>query len=125
LGKKRKAKKIKVVFDTNIWVSVLLNKVLTTDFAPVMRGESISICMSYQMLDELARVLTYPKITTVLEAAGVDPRVALASVTERVSLYWVRKGTEHAMSADETDNSVLECALRSKAARQEIFSMQS
>ena len=116
MGKKRATKKIRVVFDTNIWVSLALKKGLAESYKPILEDKKrISIYMSGQMLSELGRVLTYPRIAQILEKSNVDPRSALASIVKRVSLRTVIEGTIDEIKSDESDNRVLECALDSQA----------
>jgi uncharacterized protein len=116
LGKKATTKKVEVVFDTNIWVSLILNKQLAKSFKSIMENkERFTIHLSFQMLTELGRVLTYPKIANILKKSNVDPRVALGNVTNRVSLREMTEETVAVIGSDEPDNRVLECALESKA----------
>lgn len=67
------------------------------------------------MLAELGRVLAYSRIKRILEEAEVDPRIALASVVRRVVLQRVREGAVDKITADPSDNRILECAIQSKA----------
>ncbi len=117
MGKKRASRKevIKVVFDTNIWISFALNKRLTLNFALIVDDKRrFEIFMSNQMVSELGRVLTYPKIAHILEKSNVDPRTVLATVLKRVSLQTVTEGTIDEIKVDDSDNRILECALDSK-----------
>ena len=117
MGKKRRAR-IKVVLDTNIWISLILNKLVAESLGPLIRknqNQHLAIYLSYQMLTDLARVLTIPKIAEILERANVDPRVALADVAKMVSLRAVREGTLDVITSDVSDNRILECAVHSKA----------
>jgi putative PIN family toxin of toxin-antitoxin system len=115
LGKKRE-EKIGLVFDTNIWISLVLNKRHTKSFKPIIDNEKrYSIYMSNQVLSELARVLTYPRISKILEKSNVDPRSALSAVARRISLRSITEGTIDEIKSDPTDNRILECAIDSKA----------
>lgn len=46
----------------------------------------IEVFSSRDLVTELARVLTYPKIAQLLRKASVDPKVALGSVLELVTI---------------------------------------
>lgn len=104
----------KVVLDTNVWVSILFNKTLAEAFVPLIESSEISVCMSYQLLRELAKVLTYPKIDRVLQTAGVSPEAALAGVVKSVRLVRPRQSV-HMVKEDPADDRVLECALAAGA----------
>ncbi|MHB8567691.1 MAG: putative toxin-antitoxin system toxin component, PIN family [Nitrososphaerales archaeon] len=118
----RKKKLVRVVFDTNIWVSIALDKTLATDLLPLIRIARIKVFLSDDLTNELARVLVYPKIRNILDKAQVDPVVALSGVLQLASksnLHSTNKRfTELILSISEIkddpdDNRVLECALAS------------
>lgn len=120
MGKKRSEKKkkksVKVVFDTNIWIALALNKHLTQSFGPILDDAiHYEILMSNQMVSELGRVLTYPKIAHILKESNVDPRNALATILRRVKIRTVLEGTIGEIKGDDSDNRILECALDSNA----------
>jgi putative PIN family toxin of toxin-antitoxin system len=104
----------KVVLDTNVWVSILLEKSLSEEFVPLIESKRIDVYLSYELLRELARVLTYPKIDEILRAANVSPESALTSVVKSVKLVRPRH-TVHSIREDPTDDRVLECALACKS----------
>lgn len=111
LARRKKAKKLRIVFDTNIWVSLILNRHLSANFAEVLADKQrFVICMSGQMLSELARALSYPKIARILGESNVDVRTALAAVVERVDLHTVTEGEIDEIKSDQSDNRILECA---------------
>lgn len=115
MGEKRKTK-VKVVFDTSVWISVIIGKQVAETLRPVISDEKhFQIFMSNQMLSEFARVLTYPKIQEILGKANVEPRIALGAVIKRVSLQSVREGTIDVLNIDPSDNRILECAIHSRA----------
>lgn len=104
----------KVVLDTNIWVSILLNKNLSEVLVPLIERKEIEVYLSHQHLRELAKVLTYPKIDSVLRAAGVSKEAALASVIRSVRLVRPRRSAR-VVREDPADDRVLECALAARA----------
>ncbi|MBI2183972.1 MAG: putative toxin-antitoxin system toxin component, PIN family [Thaumarchaeota archaeon] len=104
----------KVVLGTNVWVSILLNKTLAKTFVPLIEAKEIEPCMSYALLREAAKVLTYPRIDTLLREAKVRPEAALASIIRAVKLVNPRKSVR-VVKEDPADDRVLECALAAKA----------
>ena len=104
----------KVVFDTNVWVSVLLKKKLSQEFVPLIENGTVAVYVSHELLHELARVLTYPKIQELLLAAGVSEKTALATVVRSTTLVRPRHIVRE-VKKDPPDNRVLECALSSRA----------
>ncbi len=106
--------KLRIVLDTNVWISIALNKTLAEEFLPLIREEKIEVCLSKALVTELARVITYPKIGTILEQAGIEPLVALSSIVESATLVRTRQ-TVREIEDNPADNRVLECAIYAKA----------
>ena len=67
-------KKTKVVLDTNIWVSIFLNKTLSNEFGKLLESGRIKVFVSEEILKEISRVLEYPKIKDVLVKSGMCTR---------------------------------------------------
>jgi uncharacterized protein len=106
--------KVRIVLDTNTWISIALNKTLAEGFLPLIREKRIEACLSRALVTELARVITYPKIAAILEKHGTEPLVALSSILEPATV--VRTGRRvRKIEADPADNRVLECAIYPKA----------
>src|SRR5437899_8110771 len=106
--------KVRVVHDSNIWISIAQNKTLARDVLPLIRGERIEACLSRALVKQLARAITYPRIAGVLERAGIEPLIALAGIVESATLVSTRTGV-HEIREDPADNRVLECAVYAKA----------
>lgn len=106
--------KIKAVLDTNILVSLLFKKGLAKEFFKLMEKGSVEFYSSEEILGELARVLTYPKIEEVFKKAGIDKTTTLESLIEILKVVnpKVKIG---AIKRDLLDNKVLECALEAGA----------
>ena len=102
-------KKVKVVLDTNVWVSILFKKALAGEFLPLIEAGRIDVYLSNQLLRELATVLTYPRIVEVLEKADVDPRTVLSVILKSAKLIAVRSPVNE-LRQDPADNRVSECA---------------
>jgi putative PIN family toxin of toxin-antitoxin system len=106
--------KLRVVLDTNIWVSITLDKTLARNFLPLIRRRKIDAHISRALVTELARVLTYPRIQTILEEAGIEAAQALSNIARSAILIRTRK-TVGEIREDPSANRVLECALSAKA----------
>jgi uncharacterized protein len=106
--------KLRVVLDTNVWISIALDRALAKEFPPLIQEGKIEVCLSRALVRELARVLGYPRIAITLEKAGVSPVVALSRVVRSVTMVRTWR-TVREIEEDTADNRVLECALYAKA----------
>jgi putative PIN family toxin of toxin-antitoxin system len=106
--------KIKAVLDTNILVSLLFKKGLAKEFSKLMEKGSVEFYSSEEILGELARVLTYPKIEQVFKKAGINKTTALESIVEILKIVNPKVKVD-AVKSDPLDNKVLECALEAGA----------
>ncbi len=106
-------KKVKVVFDTNVWVSIAFDKTLAKEILPLIDNEDVIVYTSRPLTTELARVLTYPKVLRLLEEVGESPALALTSILRMVKFVRTRKRVA-VITEDHADNRVLECALAAK-----------
>jgi len=106
--------KIKAVLDTNILVSLLFKKGLAKEFSRLMEKGSVELYSSEEILRELARVLTYPKIEEVFKKAGIGKTTALESLMEILKIV-NPKVKINAVKRDPLDNKFLECALEAGA----------
>lgn len=111
MGAKDQEEKIRVVLDTNILVSIILKKTLASELAPLIRdAKRIEVFSSRDLVSEFVRVLTYPRIVNVLVKASIDPKIALGSILEFVTIGEVEQSV-NVIIEDPADNAVLECAL--------------
>ncbi len=111
MGEERPKEKVNVVFDANIWVSIILKKILASELEALIKEKTlIEAFLSREMLSELARLLTYPRITSILAKSNIDPMIALASTVELVTIEDVSERIK-VITSDPADNSVLECAV--------------
>jgi len=106
-------KKTKVVLDTNIWFSIFFNRVLGVEFGGLFSGKKIEVFVSEEILKEIARVLEYPKIKSILEKAGVSSRDVLEEIVAKSKL--VNPKSKLNVVKDSEDNKFLECALECEA----------
>jgi putative PIN family toxin of toxin-antitoxin system len=106
-------KKTKVVLDTNIWISIFFNKILSKEFNNLFVNKKIEVFASEEILKEIARVLEYPKIKTILEKAKVSSKDVLEEIIRKSRVVNPKKKLE-IIKEDSEDNMFLECALESE-----------
>jgi putative PIN family toxin of toxin-antitoxin system len=100
-------KKVKVVFDTNVWISIFLKKTLSNEYSHVK--SNITIYTSPDILLEISKVLLYPKISEILNKAQVRNREVLQAI-EAGSTIIKPKVKLNLIVGDPEDNKILECA---------------
>jgi putative PIN family toxin of toxin-antitoxin system len=100
---------MRVVFDTNIFVSafVVPGSLAEKAVLKIIEGEDI-LLLSKEMLDELLSILSTKFSRDREEISRVA--VILSEMAE-----WVRPTTRISVLKDEPDNRILECALFGKA----------
>jgi len=104
--------KKKVVLDTNVLISSLLKAKSKARgiYRLVLRGE-IELCTSAYLMNELSRVLKYPKFGF----EKLQKEVFLKNLT-RVATILVNPGLRiDLIKEDPPDNKFLECAVEAKA----------
>lgn len=105
-------KKVKVVFDTNVWLSIFMKKILTDEFSQAK--QKLTLYVSKDILTETSKVLLYPKIAKILSNANVNEKEILRAI-EANSTIVKPKLKLHIIEEDGEDNKILECALASRA----------
>lgn len=105
-------KKVKVVFDTNIWLSIFMKKILSDEFSQVKK--ELTVYVSKDIILEMSKVLLYPKIARILSKADVNETEILRAI-ETNSTIVISKLKLHIIEEDAEDNKILECALTSGA----------
>ena len=105
-------KKVKVVFDTNVWISIFMNKRLKNEFLLVK--DALSVYISKDIGLEVSKVLQYPRIAELLRKIGVRERDVMRIIA--VSSRLVEPKVElQIVDEDVADNKILECALAAGA----------
>ena len=105
-------KKVKVVFDTNVWISIFVEKKLRYDF--LNTKQDLTVYVSEDIGLEILKVLQYPKVSEVLRKIGMRDKDALrilAANTKKVE----PKLKLHVINEDTEDNKILECSLAAGA----------
>ena len=105
-------KKVKVVFDTNVWISIFMDKRLKDEFLRVK--QDLTVYVSEDIGLEVSKVLQYPKVFEILRKAGIREKEILRVLV--VNSRWVEPKVKlNIVNEDEEDNKILECALASRA----------
>ena len=101
---------MRVVFDTNVWISGLVFKGEVRKVLQRALDEEFQAVISIPLLRELEKVLSSPKI-------GYSPSVVAATLQQVQSLCLLVHPTQkiQAIHRDPEDNRVLECALEGGA----------
>jgi len=69
---------VRIVIDTNIWVSGLLWRGMPWKLLRLAEAGEIELCMAPSMLVELAEVLSYERLQPRLEQLGLTPAELVA-----------------------------------------------
>jgi uncharacterized protein len=105
-------KKVKVVFDTNVWISIFMEKRLKDEFSRTK--QNFTVYVSEDIGLEVSKVLQYPQVSEILRKTGIREKDVLrifAVNSRRVE----SKVKLHIINEDEEDNKILECALQARA----------
>ena len=106
-------KKVKVVFDTNVWISIFFKKTLGEKFSELLKREQIEAYSTEEILKEISKVLMYPKINELLKASGIGEREIVQRIIEN-SILTRPKFKLSVVKEDVDDNKILDCALQAK-----------
>ena len=105
-------KKVKVVFDTNVWVSISLQKRPSDEFSQVKHG--LTLFVSKDIMLETSKVLLYPRIAEILRKNGITEKEILRAIAATSKIVEpIEKLT--VVNEDTEDNKILECALAAGA----------
>jgi hypothetical protein len=99
--------KVKVVLDTNVWVSIFLKKILADGFSQV--NQNLTVYVSEDIILEISKVLLYPKIAKILRKANINEKEILDAIKEK-SMLVKPKVKLNIIEEDIEDNKILECA---------------
>jgi len=105
-------KKIKVVFDTNVWISIFVDKRLRDEFS--QSKHALIVYVSEDIGLEISKVLQYPQVAEILRKIGMREKDVLLILTNN-SKKVETKLKLHEINEDPEDNKILECALAAKA----------
>jgi uncharacterized protein len=106
-------KKLKVVFDTNVWISIFLKKLLSQEYNKILNKKA-TVYISKDILIEISKVLTYPKINQTLKASEIDAKQILRIIAANSTIVYP-KIKVNIIEEDPADNRILEAALAAGA----------
>jgi len=108
---------VRIVIDTNIWVSGLLWRGMPWNVLRLAEEGRIVLCITPSMLDELNDVLNYERLQPRLEQLGFIPAELVAYVLNLATVFEVQISDEKPIViADPDDDIFLHCAVAISAA---------
>ena len=105
-------KKAKVVFDTNVWISIFMEKRLKDEFLKIK--QDFTVYVSEDIGLEVSKVLQYPRVSEILRKTGVREKDVLRILAVN-SIRVEPKLKLHVVNEDAEDDKILECALAAGA----------
>ncbi len=107
---------MRIVIDTNIWISGLLWKGQPWDLLRLAETGRIELCMAPAMLEELSQVLAYEKFQPRLEQLKLSSAELLAYAINLSSVFDVPREGPIIVLADPDDDVFIRCAIVAQAA---------
>jgi len=105
---------VRVVIDTNLWISGLLWRGLPGKVLRLAEAGQVELCMTPAMLAELAEVLAYERFQPRLAQLGLTTSDLVAYALKLASVFDVPPG-EAIVAADPDDDVFLHCARAAQA----------
>jgi putative PIN family toxin of toxin-antitoxin system len=108
---------MRVVLDTNIWISGLLWRGLPWKLLRLAEARQVEICMAPSILEELERVLAYERLQPRLRQLGLSPEELAAYVMDIVVMFELPPPSHDAplVIVDPDDDIFIRCALAAEA----------
>jgi putative PIN family toxin of toxin-antitoxin system len=106
---------MRVVIDTNIWISGMLWRGAPWRLLRLAERGEIDLCVSPSMLSELAVVLSYERLQPRIAQLGLTSEELVAYALSLATIFEVPQG-EPIVVADPDDDIFLHCAIASGAA---------
>ena len=107
---------MRIVIDTNIWVSGLLWRGMPWKLLCLAETGEVELCMAPSMLVELAEVLSYERLQPRLEQLGLTPADLVAYAMDLASIFEVPEGPPIVVADLVDDDVFLRCAVVAGAA---------
>jgi putative PIN family toxin of toxin-antitoxin system len=102
---------IKAVIDTNVWISALLNPGTARQIVSYLYTGGFQLVCSGELLAELLRVLSRPKVSATFDQEDVDELLGLIQDKS----FFVELQHIAAISRDPKDDMFLACAAASQS----------
>ncbi len=105
-----KAKSVSVIFDTNVWISFLIGKRLSS-LHEILASRKINIIYCNQLILEMRLVTSKPKLKKYFQEAAVEEMIDLIKT---IGFHYSVK-PQHHISRDAKDDFLLDLAAISNA----------
>ncbi|WP_103667856.1 putative toxin-antitoxin system toxin component, PIN family [Pseudanabaena sp. BC1403] len=105
---------MKVVLDTNVWVSAWLWRGLPNNLIHLARREEIQICISESLFAELENTLSYKKLQQKIQSLNLTKEQLLIGTSEITYIYPIANLNVSELR-DPDDNVVLATAIAANA----------
>ena len=105
-------KKVKVVFDTNVWSSIFTHKILNGDYTRAK--QKITVYINQDIILEISKVLLYPKIAKIINETNWNRKEVLRAIKVNSTIVQPKLRL-HVVEDDFEDNKILEYALATGA----------
>jgi uncharacterized protein len=105
---------VRIVIDTNIWVSGLLWRGLPWQLLRLAETERVEICMTEVMLEELSEVLRYTRLQSRLQSIGFTSDELITYVSQLATFFEsppISSSDAPLVAADPDDDIFIHCAL--------------
>jgi putative PIN family toxin of toxin-antitoxin system len=105
---------VRIVIDTNVWVSGLLWRGAPWELLRLAEKGSLTLCTTPEILSELADVLSYERIRHRVDQLGLTPAELVGYAMNLASLFEIAEG-DSIVLADPDDDRFIWCAQAAKA----------
>ena len=103
---------MRVVIDTNIWISGLLWQGMSWELLRLAEKRQVVLCITPLMLDEINEVLRYDRLQPRLEQVELTPSELVAYVMSLAAMFEVQVPEEEPIViVDPDDDIFLHCAI--------------
>lgn len=106
--------KIRIVIDVNLWVSFAIAKGIKSRFEEILLNSRITIVSSNDLIEELTKVLNYPKISKLTKNIENYSSQRFIELHKRSTIIYETKETIN-ISPDPKDNYLISIADSAKA----------
>ncbi|MBU4141506.1 putative toxin-antitoxin system toxin component, PIN family [Patescibacteria group bacterium] len=107
---------MKVVFDTNIFISMFIWRNKELEFLYNLFSQNkIIVSVNPQIIQEITRVLSYPKFIIPLLKAGLTTEEIISAITNDCLIFSSSIKPLKIIKDDSSDDIILDCALASGA----------
>ena len=105
---------MKVVLDTNVIISGLLWKGNVNEIFKLYLDNKISICSNQSILEEVNKVLQYPRIKKVLDKYEQNP-ADIFNKFKKITRIYPEITIKNIIKEDPSDDKFIACAISSKS----------